>query len=109
MWAAVRKWNRIRAVMAAAPVLPIKMVNVWDSVWIRGEMSCEAPVYVPHFAYSSVHFTYKLEEKVTKTRTTSDGKTETYTTWETRRTEHGTAPFAICQGADVLHVESDKA
>jgi LemA protein len=109
MWAAVRKWNRTRAIMAAAPVLPIKLVNVWDTVWIRGQMWCDEPETVPHFGYSCVHFTYRLEEQVTRTRTTSDGKTETYTTWETRQTLAGCAPFAICQGDDALQVESDKA
>jgi hypothetical protein len=97
MWAAVRRWNRTRAIMAAAPVLPIKLVNVWDTVWIRGEMWCDQPQVVPHFDYSCVYFTYRLEEKVTKTRTNSEGKTETYTQWETRQTLSGCAPFAICQ------------
>jgi LemA protein len=109
LWAAVRKWNRTRAIMAAAPVLPIKLVNVWDTVWIRGDLWCDEPQTVPHFGYSCVHFTYRLEEQVTRTRTNSDGKTETYTQWETRQTLSGCAPFAICQGSDVLQVESDKA
>ncbi len=109
LWAAVRKWNRTRAIMAAAPGLPIKLVNVWDTVWVRGEMWCDEPQAVPHFGYSCVHFTYRLEEQVTKTRTNSEGKTETYTQWETRQTLSGCAPFAICQGDDALQVESEKA
>jgi len=37
LWAIVRGLDRRNARIAAAP-LPIKLVNVWDRVWIRGEI-----------------------------------------------------------------------
>lgn len=109
MWAVVRKWDRTNAILAAAPQMPIRMVNVWDPVWIRGLIECPHPEFVPHFGYPVVHYDYKLEKYVTKTRRTSDGKTETYHEWDTVETKSGVAPFTICQEDGRLNVLAEKA
>lgn len=105
LWALSRSWDRVNAVVASAVPLPIRMVNVWDTVWIRGNIECPSPAYLPHFNRATVHFDYKLEQWVTKTRRTSDGKTETYSEWETVETKNGLAPFAICQEDGRLDVD----
>jgi LemA protein len=89
--------------------MQINMVSVWDPVWIRGEVDCPAPVFSPHFRHDCVHYNYKLEEYVQRTRTKSDGKTETYYEWETRETKQDTAPFAVVQGEWQLHVDVARA
>ena len=61
LWALVRKWDRTNAIVAAAAPLPIRMVNVWDPVWIRGDIECPEPVYLPHFGRPALHYDYKLD------------------------------------------------
>lgn len=109
MWALVRSWDRTNAILAAAPQMPIRMVNVWDPVWIRGEVECHDPVYSPHFGQPVIHYDYKLEQYVTRTRTTSDGKTETYSEWQTIKTASEYALFSVYQAEGKLLVQVDKA
>src|SRR4051812_30572048 len=97
LWFLVRRWNRTRAILQAATPMPIPMVNVWDAVWIRGQARCSQPLHVPHFGHGCLHFSYTLEEEVTRTKTDSNGKTVTETTWETRKTEAEQRPFVVCQ------------
>lgn len=109
LWAAVRRWDRVNAIVAAAAPLPIRLANPWDAVWVRGAIDCAEPAWVPHFGATCVHFSYKLEEHVMKTRT-RDGKTETYWEWETRETKQDAAPFDVVQedgriGVDVLNAD----
>jgi len=73
LWALVRHWDRVNAVLAAAPQLPIRLLNVRDAAWVRGRIECEKPLHVPHFGHGCVHFSYKLEEEVRRTRRRSDG------------------------------------
>lgn len=108
MWAVVRKWDRTNAVVASAAPMPIRMVNVWDPVWIRGEIECPDPVYVPHFEYPALHYDYKLEQYVTKTRT-RDGKTETYSEWQTVDTKSAFAFFSVVQEDGRLDVAAEQA
>ena len=109
LWALVRSWDRQNAVLAAAPALPIRLVTVHDDVWVRGDIECPAPVVVPHFHTRCVHYAYRLEEHVRKTRTTSDGKSETYYEWETRQTDDGGAPFSLNDHGHVLHIDPSQA
>lgn len=109
LWFVVRKWDRANAVIASAAPLPIKLVNVWDSVWIRGDMNCPEPLSIPWFGYFSVHFTYRLEEEVVRTTTDKDGKTETTRSWVTRDTRERATPFHVCQESDSLWVDAARA
>lgn len=109
LWALSRSWDRTNAIVAAAAPLPIRMVNVWDPVWIRGEIECENPVHLPHFGYPALHFDYKLEKYVTKTRQKGDGKTETYSEWETVETKSDFCSFAVCQEDGRLDVDAAQA
>ncbi len=109
LWAAVRCWDRTNAILAAAPSLPIRLVNVHDDVWVRGEVECDHPVRVRHFQRPCVHYSYRLEEYVTRTRTTSDGKTETYSQWETRETDQGHARFRVYEDGHILEIEAKQA
>jgi LemA protein len=109
LWAMVRRWDRTNSILAAAPALPIRLVNVHDDVWVRGEIECEQPVFVPHFGRPCVHYFYRLEEYVTKTRTKSDGSTETYHEWETRQTDHGQAPFRLHEEGYRLRIDPAQA
>jgi LemA protein len=109
LWAMVRRWDRTNAILAAAPALPIKAVNVHDDVWVRGGIRCDRPVHVPYFGQPCVHFVYKLEEYVTKTRRKSDGSTETYHEWETRETDKGHAPFLLDDDGYTLRIDPAQA
>ncbi|MCI0740771.1 MAG: LemA family protein [Gemmataceae bacterium] len=109
LWATVRRWDRANAVVTAAAPLPIPLVNVWDAVWIRGEVQCDQPCVVPHFRFTSVHFNYTLEELVTRVERTSDGKTRTTTSWVTRDQKDGQSRFRIRQGRAELSVLAEKA
>lgn len=109
LWALVRRWDRTNAILAAAPALPIRAVNVHDDVWVRGSIRCGWPVHVPHFGHPCVHYFYRLEEYVTKTRTKSDGSTETYHEWETRETDKGHAPFQIDDEGHTLRIDPAQA
>ncbi|MFO0968840.1 MAG: LemA family protein [Gemmataceae bacterium] len=109
LWALVRSWDRTNAIVAAAPELPLRMVNVWDPVWLRGDIDCPDPVHVPHFERPALHYDYKLEKYVTRTRRTSDGKEETYQEWETVETRSDFAWFSVRQGNDHVAVAADKA
>jgi LemA protein len=109
LWALVRSWDRTNAILAAAPALPIRLVNVHDDVWVRGHIECARPVVVPHFGQRCVHYFYRLEEYVTKTRTTSDGKTETYHEWQTRETDQGHAPFRLNDAGHTLRIDPEQA
>lgn len=109
LWYIVRRWDRTNAILAAAPPMNIQMVSVWDPVWIRGDVDCGEPTCVPHFGFDCIHYNYKLEEYVQKTRTKSDGKTETYHEWETRETREDTAPFDVVQGEHRLSVDVARA
>jgi LemA protein len=109
LWFLVRTWDRTNAILASTPLLPIRLVNVWDPAWIRGEVECDDPRVIPHFRRTCVHFTYTLEEHVRKTRRRSDGKEEVYYEWETRDRQSGFAPFRIRQDEDVIEVDVAQA
>jgi LemA protein len=109
VWAVVRHLDRRNALVAAAAPLPIDLVNVWDRVWIRGEIECDDPRAVPHFGYGCVHYHYRLEHKETRTERTSSGGTRTTTQWVTRDQKDGTARFRVRQGDDALLVHAEKA
>lgn len=108
LFAAVRRWDRRNAILAAAPALPIRLVNVFDDVWVRGWVLCDAPVAAPYFGHACVHYAYTLEEHVRKTRRVKD-RTETYYVWETRRRDQGHAPFLVVDDQRALHVDAAKA
>ena len=109
LWFIFRRWDRAKAIVAAASPLPIKLVNVWDPVWIRGEIDCPEPLFVPWFNYSCIHFTYRLEEEVVRTEKDEEGNTKTTRTWETRETRDGATPFTVRQGEDGLWVDAARA
>jgi LemA protein len=108
LWAAVRRLDRRNAFIALAAPLPIKLVNVWDRVWIRGEIDCDSPKTAPHFGYSCVHYHYKLEEKVTRVEHTKSG-TQTKTEWKTRDEKSAAVRFRVVQDGRALLVHAEKA
>jgi LemA protein len=108
LWATVRSLDRRNALIAAAAPLPIKLVNVWDRVWIRGEIDCDDPKIAPHFGYSCVHFHYKLEEQVTRVEHTSKG-TRVKTEWRTRDEKTAAVRFRVVQDGRALLVHAEKA
>lgn len=109
LWAVVRHWDCNNAVVEAAAPLPIKFVNIWDKVWIRGEIECDEPRAVPHFGYACIHYTYKLEEQKRSSTSDGDGGTRSTTRWVTRDTRKGAARFRVRQGDDALLVHAEKA
>ena len=108
LWAARRADWKNWIIESATP-LPIRLVNPRDDVWIRGKAACESPLVVTHFGHACLHFTYKLDERVRRTRTDKDGKTETYYEWVTRERDSGAADFAIVDGEDRLMVQGAQA
>lgn len=106
LWSLVRRWDRENAILAAAPALPIRLLDVHDDAWIRGIVRCERPLTVPHFRFIVVHFTYLLEERVMRTRVDSKGRVTTEYVWETRDRKQGTAPFAIEDEGLLLPVDA---
>ena len=108
LWAARRADWKNWIIESATP-LPIRLVDPRDDVWIRGKAACESPLTVTHFGHACLHFTYKLEEHVRRTRTDKDGKTETYYEWVTRERDSGAADFAIVDGEDRLMIQGAQA
>src|SRR5262245_14776462 len=108
VWAVVWRLDRRNAVLAAAAPLPIGLVNVWDRVWIRGEIECDEAKLVPHFGYLCIHFNYRLEHQETRTER-SQGRTRTVRRWVTRDQKSGAARFRVRQGDDALTVDGAKA
>ena len=109
LWSLVRRWDRENAILAAAPALPIRLLEVHDDAWIRGTVRCDRPLLVPYFALHAVHFTYRLEERVQRTRVDSKGRVTTEYVWETRDHKEGTTPFAIEEEGQLLPIDAFSA
>ena len=108
LWAARRADWKNWIIEEATP-LPIRLVNPRDDVWVHGKAACESAQVVTHFGHTCLHYTYKLEERVRRTRRTKDGKTETYYTWVTRQQDSGSADFAIVDADHRLTIQSARA
>ena len=95
-------------VIEKAPLLPLRLVNARDDVWVQGTIECAAPLLAPYFALPCAHYHYTLEEKVTRT-TVRQGRTETRTTWETREHRKETTRFRLVEGERGIGVAAEAA
>ncbi len=107
--AAARVMDRRNYIIQRATPMPLTLVNERDDVWLRGQAETDAPVIAPHFGFHCLHYEYKLEERVRKTRTTKDGKTETYHTWETRERKSDAARFRLLDGDLSIEINGRQA
>lgn len=96
-WFLAKKWDRKNAILEAAPLIPMKFLEVDDDAWVMGSANSNTPVYIPFFHHQVLHYSYRMEEYVTKTRTKSNGASETYREWETKKTEFNQTDFQISQ------------
>ncbi len=108
LWRAHRA-DRRNWFIERAPELPLRLVSPSDDVWTGGEIRCEAPLTIPYFGITCVHYNYRTEEKVLRTRTNSKGETETYYTWETQHSESDSTDFRIVDEQNALVVRSREA
>lgn len=92
-----------------APLLPLRLVNVRDDVWLEGETRCERPLVVPHFGERALAYDYRLEEKITESYTDSKGHRRTRTRWETREHRREATDFELVQGEEFIRVHADEA
>lgn len=109
LWALVRRWDRENAILAAAPPLPIRLLEIHDDAWVRGEILCPRPLGVPFFNIAAVHFSYTLEERVLQTYRDSNGRMQTRYVWEIRDQSGGTVPFAVVEDGHQLLIDVAKA
>ncbi len=106
--AVARAADRKNYIVQRATPMPLSLVNERDDVWLRGRAECDEPPSAPHFGLSCLCFHYKLEERVTRTRTTKKG-TQTYTTWETRERSSGAADFRLRDGELTIDIDGTEA
>ncbi|MHC4247829.1 MAG: LemA family protein, partial [Planctomycetota bacterium] len=104
----VRAVDRKNYIIQRATPMPLSLVNERDDVWLRGVAECDEPLSAPHFGFACLCFSYKLEERVTRTRTTKKG-TETYQTWETRERSSGAADFRLRDGDETIGIDGTEA
>ena len=107
LWLA-RVADRKNYIIQRATPMPLSLVNERDDVWLRGRAECEQPLSAPHFDFACLHFSYKLEERVRRTRHTKKG-TQTYYTWETRERYSGAADFRLRDGDDTIDIDGTGA
>ena len=103
-----RKADAKNYIVERATPMPLSLVTEQDDVWLRGIVRCEAPLVAPHFGTKCVHYHYKLEERVRKTRSTKHG-TETYYTWETRETRSESTNFLLVDRDHTIAIDGEKA
>jgi len=96
-------------IIQKATPLPLAMVNERDDVWLTGVAECDAPVTGPHFGVPCLHYSYKLEERVTETRTDSKGKTTTTRKWVTRETSSASAIFRLRDADESIVINGEDA
>ncbi|MSR30348.1 MAG: LemA family protein [Gemmataceae bacterium] len=109
LWMKMRSLDRRNAILAGAPPLPIRLVNVDDDVWVHGEIACDNPVQIPYFPLLAVNYSYSVQEQVTTTRTDSNGRTVRETTWVTRESGSDSSPFRIVDGEHFLWLDPAQA
>lgn len=96
-------------IIQKATPLPLAMVNERDDVWLKGVAECDAPVTGPHWGVPCLHYSYKLEERVTERRTNSKGQTTTSTRWVTRQRDSASAVFNLCDADESIMVDGNQA
>jgi len=101
-----RRMDEENYIVERATPLPIAQVNPGDDVWVGGVMQCPAPLSTPYAGTVCVHFDYKLEERVLRTRTDSKGNTQVYYTWETREHYNRSVDFAVQDSTGAIWVDS---
>lgn len=96
-------------IIQKATPLPLAMVNERDDVWLKGVAECDAPVTGPHWGVPCLHYSYKLEERVTERRTNSKGQTTTSTRWVTRQRDSASATFRLRDADESIVINGDEA
>lgn len=96
-------------IIQKATPLPLSLVNERDDVWLRGSTDCEYALLAPHFEIACLHYEYKLEERVTRTRQGKDGKTKTETRWVTRDQRIDSRDFDLLDDGKSIRVRGDQA
>ncbi len=95
-------------VVERATPMSIGLVNPRDDVWLEGDVECAQPLRVPHFEKSCVHYSYREEERVERTRMVN-GRPLRYQTWETRHQEDRRVDFDLVQRDARITVRSQTA
>jgi len=95
-------------IIQRAPALPVSHVNPGDDVWISGRIECPNPLYTPYTGMPCVYFSYRLEERVRKTRVRNKRR-ETYWTWVTRQSYSRWVDFMLRDRTGEIWVRSDEA
>jgi LemA protein len=106
--AVARAADRKNYIVQRATPMPLSLVNERDDVWLRGRAECDSPLSAPHFDTACLYFSYKLEERVTRTRSTKNG-TRTSTSWETRERLSGAADFRLRDGDNTIDIDGTGA
>ncbi|MCG3174772.1 MAG: hypothetical protein GMKNLPBB_03052 [Myxococcota bacterium] len=99
LWQAHKRDLKNYIVQKATP-LPIRLINVHDDVWLRGAARCSQLVTAPWFHLNCLHYEYKLEERVKRGKDYS---------WVERKSESGTARFAVEDATGTIQVAGDQA
>lgn len=96
-------------IMHKAPLLPLKLINVRDDVWLEGATRCDAPLTVPHFGDPAITYDYRLEERITEVTTDAKGRRRKRTRWVTREHHADATDFELVQGERSIRVHASEA
>ncbi len=106
--AAARAADRKNYIIQRATPMPLALVNERDDVWLRGVSECDSPVTAPHFGFTCLHYDYKLEERVHRSRGSGKNRT-TSSEWVTRETKTESAAFDLREGERTIAIDGAKA
>lgn len=92
-----------------SPELPIRLLEVRDDCWVRGEVSCGSPLVTPHFGVPCVAYRYTLEEQQTTNESDGRGGSRTVTRWVQVESLRDATDFDVVQGDDRVRVHAAEA
>lgn len=94
-----------------APKLPVRALSAHDDAWIRGkvEPGPDGLLEMPRFGHPCVAYTYKIEEKRTRTVRDSNGNTRTESYWTTVHSDAASLPFHLNDGTGAVLVRPGQA
>jgi LemA protein len=95
--------DRRTYILSRAPELPVRALSTHDDAWLRGRALLEEPLVCPWFDAECIAFSYRIEDKKTRTVRDSKGRTRTKTYWATVHSEDESRDFVLDDG-DTIQV-----
>lgn len=93
--------DRRTYILSRAPELPVRALSTHDDAWLRGRALLEDTLVCPWFDAECIAFTYRIEDKKTRTVRDSKGRTRTETYWATVHSEDESRDFTLDDGDSI--------